>query len=52
MQGLKGLAEAIGSDNSLRQTIVSETMAVLKEDSSLGADIAPIDPEALEEDLA
>jgi len=52
VQGLKGLAEAIGSDNSLRQTIVSETMAVLKEDSSLGADIAPIDPEALEEDLA
>lgn len=50
VQGLKGLAEVIGSDTALRQTIVSETMAVLKDDGSLAADIAPIDPEAVEED--
>ncbi len=50
VQGLKGLAEALRADEAARQSIVSETMAVLKTDSSLAANIAPIDPDAVEED--
>lgn len=52
VQGLKALAEAIGADNAVRASIVSETMAVLKDDGSLAAEVAPIDPNAVEEDLA
>lgn len=52
VQGLKGLADALSKDEAARQSIVSETMAVLSTDSSLAANIAPIDPDAVEEDLA
>lgn len=53
VQGLKGLGEAISRDRLVQQTIVAETMAVLKSDGeSLAAEIAPFDPEAIEEDLA
>lgn len=51
VQGIKGLGDAIGSDPAIRQTIVSETMAVLKTDGSLASEIAPFDPDAVEEDV-
>lgn len=52
VQGLKSLSEALAADPAARQSVVSETMAVLKTDTSLAAEVAPIDPEAVEEDLA
>lgn len=52
VQGLKALAEALAADQAARQSVVSETMAVLKTDTSLAAEIAPIDPEAVEQDLS
>jgi recombination protein RecA len=51
VQGQKGLAEAISADPSVKSTIVSETMAVLKTDGSLASEIAPFDPGAVEEDV-
>lgn len=51
VQGLAGLGKAIGQDHLIQQSIVSETMAVLKSDGSLASEIAPFDPEAVEEDL-
>ena len=51
VQGQKGLAEAIGSDPAIRKTIVSETMAVLKTDGTIASEVAPFDPQAVEEDL-
>jgi len=52
VQGLKALGEMISADSALRQTIVSETMAVLKSDGQLASEVAPMDPQAVEEDLA
>lgn len=52
VQGVKGLAEILAEDIAARQSIISETMAVLKTDGTLAANIAPMDPEAVEEDLA
>jgi recombination protein RecA len=51
VQGLKGLAELLATDTGAQQTIIAETMAVLKTDASLAAEIAPFDPTAVEEDL-
>lgn len=51
VKGAKALGEAISADDQLRDTIVSETLAVLTEDGSLGAEVAPVDPNAVEEDL-
>ena len=51
VQGLAGLNKIIGQDHLIQQTIVSETMAVLKTDTSLASEIAPFDPDAVEEDL-
>jgi recombination protein RecA len=51
IQGLAALGKTIGQDHLIQQTIVSETMAVLKSDNSLAAEIAPFDPDAIEEDL-
>lgn len=52
VQGQMGLAKAIGKDHLIQQCIVSETMAVLKTDASLASEIAPFDPEAVEEDVS
>lgn len=52
VQGLKALAEALRIDDAARMSVVSETMAVLKDDGSLAAEVAPIDPDAVEQDLA
>lgn len=43
VKGLVGLGNAISADQALRDTIVSETLAVLKTDSNLIAAVAPID---------
>lgn len=51
VQGISGLRSLIAADPALQQTIVSETMAVLKADTALASEIAPFDPEAVEEDL-
>ena len=51
VQGLAGLGKAIGQDHLIKQTIVSETMAVLKDDKALASEVAPFDPDAVEEDL-
>ena len=51
VQGLKGLGDLIDADPAVQQSIVSETMAVLKTDGSLASEIAPFDPDAVEEDL-
>ena len=51
VQGIKGLGEAIAKDYSIKASIVSETMAVLKTDASVASEVAPFDPEAVEEDL-
>lgn len=51
VQGLKALGEAISRDHLVEQTIVAETMAVLKSDGTLAAEVAPFDPDAVEEDL-
>jgi recombination protein RecA len=51
VQGIKGLGEIIAADPEVKATIVSETMAVLKTDGSVAAEVAPFDPEAVEEDL-
>lgn len=51
VQGLKALGEAIAKDHAIEQTIVAETMAVLKSDGSLASEVAPFDPDAVEEDL-
>lgn len=51
VQGIKGLSEAIAKDYSIKASIVSETMAVLKTDASVAAEVAPFDPDAVEEDL-
>ena len=48
---MKALAETLRLDEAAQQSIVSETMAVLKDDSSLAAEIAPLDPTAIEEDV-
>lgn len=52
VQGLKGLGDAIASDPAIQSSIVAETMAVLKSDGALAAEVAPFDPEAVEEDLS
>jgi recombination protein RecA len=51
VQGIKGLGEAIAKDYSIKASIVSETMAVLKTDASVASEVAPFDPAAVEEDL-
>jgi recombination protein RecA len=51
VQGIKGLGEAISADHSVKASIVSETMAVLKTDASVASEVAPFDPTAVEEDL-
>ena len=51
VKGAKALGAAIAADSSLRDTIVSETLAMLNDDTSLVADVAPIDSNAVEEDL-
>lgn len=51
VQGLKALAESLALDEAAQQSIVSETMAVLKSDASLASEVAPIDPTAIEQDL-
>jgi len=51
VQGIKGLGEAIAKDYSIKASIVSETMAVLKTDASVASEVAPFDPDAVEEDL-
>jgi recombination protein RecA len=51
VQGIKGLGEAIAKDYSIKASIVSETMAVLKTDASVASEVAPFDPSAVEEDL-
>ncbi|QAX94231.1 RecA-like DNA recombinase [Mycobacterium phage Caravan] len=43
VKGMTSLSKAIGDDEALRNTIVSETLAVLKTDSSLLAEVAPLD---------
>jgi len=43
VKGLTNLSKAIAEDEKLRQTIVSETLAVLSTDKSLLAEVAPID---------
>lgn len=50
VKGATALAKAIAEDTTLRNTIVSETLAVLKDDGNLTAEIAPIDSSAVEED--
>lgn len=52
VQGIQGLGKAIAQDHSIKATIVSETMAVLKTDASVASEVAPFDPSAVEEDLA
>lgn len=52
VQGLAALGRAIGQDHLIKQSIVAETMAVLKTDSSLASEIAPFDPEAVEQDVS
>ena len=51
VQGVKGLSDLIAADPSARKKIVAETMAVLKTDGSLASEVAPLDPEAIEEDV-
>lgn len=51
VQGLKALGEAINADPALEKTVVAETMAVLKSDGSLASEVAPFDPDAVEQDL-
>ena len=51
VQGQKGLAEAIAADPAVKASIVSETMAVLRSDASIASEVAPFDPESVEEDL-
>lgn len=51
VQGIKGLGEAIAKDPAIKASIVSETMAVLKTDASVASEVAPFDPDAVEEDL-
>lgn len=51
VKGVTNLSGAIGSDEALRATIISETMARLNEDKSLLSEIAPVDPDAVEEDV-
>lgn len=45
VQGREKLIAAVREDDSLKKTIVSEVMARLKEDESLVAEVAPMDPE-------
>jgi recombination protein RecA len=49
VRGMSELAKAINEDDALRQTIISETMAVLKDDGSLGAEVAPVEDTPEEE---
>lgn len=52
VKGVTNLAKAIAEDETLRQSIVSETMAVLNtDDGGLLAEVAPLDPEAIEQDV-
>lgn len=46
LQGKAGVQAAVKADKALRDTIVSETLAVLKSDEELVASIVPIDTEA------
>ncbi|QZE10508.1 RecA-like DNA recombinase [Mycobacterium phage ScoobyDoobyDoo] len=46
LQGIKGVQAAVRADETLRNTIVSETLAALKGDDELVASIAPIDNDA------
>jgi len=50
VKGVTNLSKAIAEDEVLRQSIISETMAVLNTDGSLLAEVAPIDSEAVEQD--
>lgn len=49
LQGIKGVQAAVRADKALRDTIVSETLAVLKGNDDLVAMIAPVDLEAAAE---
>lgn len=49
LQGIKGVQAAVRADEALRDTIVSETLAVLKTDEELVASIVPVDNEAASE---
>lgn len=49
VQGQRALMEAIRTDDTLRETIVSEVMAALRSDEGLVAEIAPVDAESLAE---
>lgn len=52
VQGLAALTKTIAQDHIIQQSIVSETMAVLKDpDEGIAAEIAPFDPTAVEEDM-
>lgn len=51
VQGVKALSAALAADEAARATVVSETMAVLGSDDTVGAEVAPFDPTAVEEDL-
>lgn len=50
IKGLVNLSEAIDADEALRKTIISETRAALLTDSEIGAEVAPIDPDVVEEE--
>jgi recombination protein RecA len=51
VQGIQGLGKVIAQDHAIKASIVSETMAVLKTDTTIAAEVAPFDPTAVEEDL-
>jgi recombination protein RecA len=48
LQGINGVQAAVKADQALRETIVSETLAVLKGDEELLAALTPIDSDAAE----
>lgn len=50
VQGQRGLVDLIKNDESLRQTIVSEVMAVLSTDKSVLSEVVPIDESVIESD--
>lgn len=50
VRGLTALAKEIREDDALRATIVSETMAALRSNAELVAEVAPIDPNVIDRD--
>lgn len=52
VQGLAALTRTIAQDHAIQRSIVSETMAVLRDpDEGIAAEVAPFDPTAVEEDM-